>query len=48
MLSELAKHDQPLHVTKVSKGWEKNIQKVPDNLYQKIGIEAPKEPPRRV
>jgi len=42
----LAVHEAPLHTFKMDGRWAEKAEKVPDNLYKKIGIERVKTPRR--
>ena len=44
----LAEHEDPLHPRNLDGNWVNKHDKVPDNLYKKIGVEKPIEPPRRL
>ena len=44
----LADHEDPLHTFKMDGNWVNKNNKIPDNLFKKIGMEKDPEPPRRL
>ena len=44
---QLAESRDPLHQFRMDAKWADRVEKVPDNIFKKIGIDAP-EPPRRL
>ena len=46
MTRQLAASEDPLHKFKMDGAWAAKTEKVPDNLYKKIGVEKPSTPRR--